>query len=154
MPSFYLALEPNHDRIEGSFLRNVLREAFPGGLTNLGLILGVEAFAYAFALSGETLYTIATIVLMAVGLLVLAEVSRPMDWQRGVLLGVMTALGIFSVTVLREAFELALLDLQGALVLAVFLLLARPAMQFVLRGFEYGDRLIARLRSRRKKAAA
>ena len=148
VPSFVLALEPNHDRIEGRFLRNVLRQAFPGGLTNLGLILGVEAFAYAFDLSGDTLYTIATVVLMAVGLLVIYEVSKPLDAARGVLLGSMTALGLVSVTVLRSLFELAALNVQGALILAVFLLLTRPAMRFVLQGFEYGDALTAKLSAR------
>ena len=149
VPSFVLALEPNHDPIRGKFMRNVLRQAFPGGLTNLGLILGVEAFAYAFDLSGETLYTIATVVLLAVGLLVLYEVSKPFDAARGVLLGGMTVLAVLSVTLGHSWFELSVLDLQGALVLAVFLLLALPVMRFVLRGFEYGDALVAKLTQRR-----
>lgn len=34
IPSFFLALEPNYARVEGKFMRNVIRRAMPGGLTN------------------------------------------------------------------------------------------------------------------------
>ena len=42
-----LALEPNHDRVQGRFLLNILRKALPGGLTivcNLILILSILRF--------------------------------------------------------------------------------------------------------------
>ncbi|MDD4850822.1 MAG: cation-translocating P-type ATPase, partial [Gemmiger sp.] len=77
IPAFFLALEPNHDRVSGHFILNVLRAAFPGGLTNLALVLGVEAFVYAFVFSNEVLYTISTGVLLAVGLGVLWRVCTP-----------------------------------------------------------------------------
>ncbi|MFR9257122.1 MAG: cation-translocating P-type ATPase, partial [Merdibacter sp.] len=32
MPSFFLALEPNHERVQGNFLVNVFRNALPGAL--------------------------------------------------------------------------------------------------------------------------
>ena len=38
VPSFFLALEPNHDLVKGKFLHNVLRRAFPGGLTAIFVI--------------------------------------------------------------------------------------------------------------------
>lgn len=37
-PSFLLALEPNKERVEGSFIANVLKKALPGGLT---VVLGI-----------------------------------------------------------------------------------------------------------------
>ena len=33
-PAFFLALEPNHELVHGKFMRNVLRKALPGGLTD------------------------------------------------------------------------------------------------------------------------
>lgn len=39
-PSFLLALEPNHDRVQGSFIANVMKRALPGGLT---VVLGIGA---------------------------------------------------------------------------------------------------------------
>lgn len=39
-PSFLLALEPNHDRVQGSFTANVMKRALPGGLT---VVLGIGA---------------------------------------------------------------------------------------------------------------
>lgn len=57
VPSFFLALEPNHALVKGKFIPNVLRRAFPGGLTDLGIILGVEVFTMAFAFSVDELST-------------------------------------------------------------------------------------------------
>ena len=42
VPSFVLALEPNHDPIRGKFMRNVLRQAFPGAAADHGP--GAEQF--------------------------------------------------------------------------------------------------------------
>ena len=39
IPSFFLALEPNYAKVSGRFLRNVIRKAMPGGLTNIILVL-------------------------------------------------------------------------------------------------------------------
>ncbi len=50
IPSFILALEPNHEMVHGKFIQNVLRAALPGGLSDLLLILGIEAFVFAFEL--------------------------------------------------------------------------------------------------------
>ena len=36
LPGFLLALEPNRERIEGHFIRNVLLKALPAGLLPMG----------------------------------------------------------------------------------------------------------------------
>ncbi|MEE0777148.1 MAG: HAD-IC family P-type ATPase, partial [Bacillota bacterium] len=51
VPSFFLALEPNHDLVKGKFLHNVFRRAFPGGLTAIFVILFAELFVYTFDLT-------------------------------------------------------------------------------------------------------
>ncbi|MGN0976331.1 MAG: HAD-IC family P-type ATPase [Gemmiger sp.] len=145
IPSFFLALEPNHERVQGKFLWNVLRAALPGALTNLGLILGVEAFVYAFEFPLEMLYTISTLVVLTVNLIVLFLVCKPFTVFHGILWGGMLAAACVAVAALGPLFGLAPLNLQGALVLAVFMLLALPLMRFVLDLFERGGRLLAKL---------
>lgn len=58
IPSFFLALEPNYARVEGKFMRNVIRRAMPGGLTNLTIVLLAGFFTSTFGLSNEQLNTI------------------------------------------------------------------------------------------------
>ena len=136
IPSFFLALEPNHDLVQGRFMHNVLRKAFPGGLTNLFIILGVEAFAYAFSFDYATLSTVSVVTMSAVGLLVLYYISRPLDWKRWTLLAGLTIVTIVTIVGFGSQFSLSQLDLRGGLVLAVFLLLTAPVISFIEKLFE------------------
>ena len=62
-PGFLLALEPNRDRIKGHFLTNVMFKAFPGGLTDVIAVGALVICGEVFALPGESIGTIATMVL-------------------------------------------------------------------------------------------
>lgn len=146
IPSFFLALEPNSSRVEGHFMSNVFYKALPGGLTNLFLVLGIELFTYAFDFPVEQLYSISAVTVLFVGLLVLYQVCRPFDWKRRTVWGVMTVAALVCVVFFGELFGIRPLTLQTALVLAVFLFLAQPAMHLALWLFEQGNRLYRRLK--------
>jgi len=149
-PSFVLAMEPNKARVKGRFMTNVLREAFPGGLTDLILILGIQAFAYAFQFSTESLSTLSALCVSLVGLLVLWQVCKPFDGKRRALWGAVTAAMVFCIVFLRDLFSLSPLGLQERLVLTVFWLLAWPAMKTVLLLFDRGERIYRDLRRGRR----
>ena len=86
IPSFFLALEPNHDLVRGKFLHNVFRRAFPGGLTAIIVILFAELFVYTFHLTLGELSTICVILMAINGILVIYYAVRPLDVKRWVLL--------------------------------------------------------------------
>lgn len=132
-PSFVLALEPNKNRVRGKFMRNVLRAALPGGVTNLCIVLLLQAFVAVFDFPMEQLYTMTAVVLSFVGILVLIQVSHPIDWKRGLLCGAMTVAIVFCFTVLHTVFDFVPLSTQSGLVLAVLLLLTIFIMLSVLR---------------------
>ena len=136
IPSFVLALEPNHELVRGGFMRNVLRKAFPGGLTNIVLIVGLQLFTVAFTFEHTTLTTLSTAVMGFVGLLVLYYVSRPLDWKRWTLLGAMSLGMLLSVTLFGSFFELTALDFQSWLVIVMFLLLAPSVIYVFEKAFE------------------
>lgn len=150
-PAFFLSLQPNKERFSGKFLTNVIYRALPGGLTNIILILGVELFVKVFDLPNEQLHTIACLVMLTVGLIVLYYVSQPFDTYRRVIWWVFTGISIFSVAVLPFTIFAGLVSLsplttEGALVLVVFMALAYPVMRVVLAFVEsmnkfYNDKL-------------
>jgi len=150
-PSFFLALEPNRSRVHGKFMRNVLREAFPGGLTDLFVILGLQAFAFAFGFPTQSLSTMSALCVAFIGLLVLWQVCKPFDAKRRVLWGAVTAAMAVCVSVkeLRDLFSLSILNLQETLVLGVFLLLCWPTMGAILTIFDRGRRLLQRAAKKR-----
>ena len=149
IPSFVLALEPNHELVRGRFMHNVLRRALPGGLTNIVLIVGLELFTYAFTFQRATLSTLSTVTIGAVGLLVIYYVARPLDKKRWALLGCMTVMMVIAVLKFGSIFELTALDLQSALVITVFLLLTPSVIYAFETAFEVGSRILTRLKKRR-----
>lgn len=131
IPSFFLALEPNHDLVQGRFMHNVLRRAFPGGLTNLVMILGVELFYIAFDFDYNSLSTMSTVLMGVIGLLVLYYISRPLDWKRWLLLGGLAVAMLVCELGYGDVFALSPLGFQELLVMAVMVLLC-PSVIFVI----------------------
>ena len=145
VPSFFLALEPNHSLVKGKFLANVFRSALPGGLTDLFVVLGVEAFYLTFAFTETELSTMSAILLVVIGILVLYEVCKPFDWKRRVLWGAMAGSGLVCILWFGESFGLSQLSLEAFLVLLVFLGAAYAIMRLMLTLFNGGQALWERL---------
>ena len=151
VPSFFLALEPNHSLVKGKFLSNVFRAALPGGLTDLFVVLGVEVFFLTFGFSEAELSTMSAILLIVIGIMVLYEVCKPFDWKRRVLWGAMAGSSAVTILGFGGSFALSPLGTQAFLVLLVFLGLAYSIMRFMLGLFDQGERLLNRGRHLRKR---
>ena len=151
VPSFFLALEPNHSLVKGKFLSNVFRAALPGGLTDLFVVLGVEVFFVSFGFSEAELSTMSAILLIVIGIMVLYEVCKPFDWKRRVLWGAMAGSSAVTILGFGGSFGLSPLGTQAFLVLLVFLGLAYSIMRFMLGLFDQGERLLNRGRHLRKR---
>lgn len=119
-PGFLLALEPNKNRIEGNFLKNVFLKAFPGGLTDLIAVGSLAICGDVFALSSEDIGTSATMILSVVGLMILVNISRPMNKLKyGVLainVGGLVVSGIF----LKQLFALSEMSAICILLTVIF----------------------------------
>lgn len=63
--------------MKGKFLHNVLRRAFPGGLTAIFVILFAELFVYTFDLTLAELSTICVILMAVNGLMVIYYAADP-----------------------------------------------------------------------------
>ncbi len=99
IPSVFLALEPNKERVKGHFLQNALSASAPGALAIvlsvafLQLLLVTLPQAYKLDSAGMT--TVSVIVLAAGAFMVLFRVSMPMNWKHIILF--VTMLAIFMV---------------------------------------------------------
>ena len=150
IPSFILALEPNHDLVKGKFLHNVLRRAFPGGLTAIFVILFAELFVYTFDLTLAELSTICVILMAVNGLMVIYYAARPLDAKRLVLLVAMSAAMFVAVVFYGAFFSLSSLSFAAWLVLIVLVLLVVPIQM----GLEWCfDRCTTALDRRRERLA-
>jgi len=150
VPSFFLAMEPNYERFSGHFLRGVLRRAFPGGLTNIFVILVAQAFMAVFSLPLPQIQTVCTAILAVVGLLVLFQVCKPFDKFRALVWWAMAAALVGCFTLLGELFNLQAGTLETNLIMATLLIMTPSVFFAMQRMFDWGDKIYARITKREK----
>ncbi len=156
VPSFFLAMEPNYERFSGNFLRGVLRKAFPGGLTNIFVVLMAQAFMALFVLPREPISTVCAAILAVVGLLVLFQTCKPFDKFRKLIWWAMAVALLVCFTLLGSLFDLRT-SLPGVRLVMAVLLIMTPTVFFAIqRVFDWGDRAVAwtrrKYRAKRKKS--
>lgn len=151
-PAFFLALEPNRDRVKGKFISNVFLKALPGGLTDVFLILLIEAFVAVFHFPTEQLYTMSAVVMAVVGLRVLYQVAQPVgDWKHWGLILAMSLCELVCFTVLAPVFSFTAPTLETGLVLVVLMIVAFQVMRTVLKVFAGTGTLIRRLQEKHRE---
>lgn len=151
VPSFFLAMEPNYERVRGHFLRNVLRRAFPGGLTNICVVLLAQAFMAIFLIPLEQISSVCAALLSIVGLLVLFQTCKPFDTFRKLIWTAMAISLVFCFTVLSSFFQLSPGSRESTLIMFTLILMTPTIFLVVRRVFDFGDLAVAKLRHFRKR---
>lgn len=133
LPSFLLALESNHNRIRGQFIPNILSRAIPGGLTDmLAVSILVVAGGY-IALDHNDVGTTATLLLVAVGMMVLYHISAPLNRFRFlVMLGSFLGL-ILAIIFLHDLFSLKMISDKAIFILVVLFCAATTIFRWLSR---------------------
>ena len=144
-------MEPNYERFSGHFLRGVLRKAFPGGLTNIFVVLMALAFMQIFDLPGEQISAVCAAILGVVGLLVLCQTCKPFDKFRRLVWWAMAIALLGCFTLLGSFFELQAGQVSVKLVMAVLLIMTPTVFFAIQRVFDWGDKVVARLRQKPEK---
>lgn len=145
IPSFFLAMEPNYDRVTGHFLRGVLRRAFPGGLTNVFAVLVCQAFMVVFDLPAESIATVCAGILAVVGMMVLFQVCKPFGAFRRIVWGGMLVCLVVVFTCLGELFELRSGTVQTNLLMLTLLLMTPTVFFAMQRLFDWGEKIFRRV---------
>lgn len=78
-PAFLLSQSPNKNLIKGNFIKNILKYAIPGGLTNAIMVTLMYFIGSYFNLSQNEISTSSILIMAFVGILILINVSRPFN---------------------------------------------------------------------------
>ncbi len=110
IPGFFLALAPNTRRYIPGFVRRVLGFAIPTGVLAAIAVYTAYAVARHGGASTSEARTVATIVLLVVGLYVLTLLARPLTSYRIVMVSVMIGLSVGAVLIppARDLIDLTL----------------------------------------------
>ena len=147
VPSFFLALEPNYARVKGKFMRNVIRRAMPGGLTNLILVLLAMLFTSLFHLPESDLNTMSVWIMSTVGFVTLYQVSKPFTKLRIAVFAVSLIAMLTALLFMAGFFELAAISFQSGVILGVLMIACPTLFRFFVFIFD------RQMRKRDNKAA-
>ena len=119
LPSFILALEPNHELVKGNFLFKVFSKSLPTALTVVFNVVLVSAFSSTFNLSYELQSSISVILTTITGLYYLFKICYPLNFYRGTLFYTMTIGFIYCLFVQPTFFNILPIDKVSFLIVLV-----------------------------------
>jgi cation-transporting ATPase E len=131
VPAFFLALEPNDERVSTGFLHRVLGRAVPAGVVIAAATMGVFSIVQLdTAIDADHARTIAVMVAGAVALMNLYRVARPLNPLRlGLVVAMVTMFSLaFVLPWTRDLFELPLTEPWAYGLGAAFIVAAYPLL--------------------------
>ena len=120
IPSFVLALEPNHNRVRGNFMLKVVGKSLPAALTVVFNVVMIVLFRNQFNIDGNLTSTLIVIMTGTTGFIFLSRLCRPFNWFRGVLFFALVSLFIYIVMFQSEFFDLSQVNFNTVLLYIVF----------------------------------
>lgn len=122
IPSFILALEPNHNLVDGkNFLLKIIRKSLPGSLTVFLNIVIILLFKKYFEINPDVINALAVLVTGITGFIHLVRVSRPFNYLRGIMFALLLIIFGYGVVFQKDFFDLA--TINGQIGLILFLLI-------------------------------
>ena len=121
IPGFFLAMAPCKERIKGSFLFNVLRNAAPAGITDCIAVFGMSALAASKGIPEAEVSTACTVLLCWVGFLMLLIISRPLNAWRVIVIIACIAGTILAGMLFSWLFSLTAMSAQCIKLMAWFM---------------------------------
>ena len=120
IPSFVLALEPNHNRVRGKFMLKVVGKSLPAALTVVFNVVMIVLFRNQFNIDGNLTSTLIVIMTGTTGFIFLSRLCRPFNWFRGGLFFALVSLFIYIVMFQSEFFDLSQVNFNTLLLYIVF----------------------------------
>ena len=120
IPSFVLALEPNHNLVKGKFMLKVVGKSVPAALTVVFNVVMIVLFRRSFAINGDLTSTLIVIMTGTTGFIFLNRLCRPFNLFRGCLFGFLVLLFTYVVMFQSDFFDLSQVTFDTVLLYIVF----------------------------------
>ncbi|MBC1423962.1 cation-translocating P-type ATPase [Listeria seeligeri] len=132
IPSFFLALKPNYDRIKGQFLHKVLQTSVPAATCVIAYIMLILAFGNMLGLTFEETSTMNVMLTGATCFVALISVGHPFGPKTKLLVGTMMAAFVCLFLFAGQFFSLVpIFDLEMMLIYVPLLISCGPLYWFI-----------------------
>ena len=120
VPSFFLALEPNHNRVKGNFMLKVVSKSIPPALTVVFNVIMILLFRNQFNIDADLTSTLIVIMTGTTGFINLSRISRPFNTFRTILYTVLLSLFLYVIIYHSSFFYLSQINFNTILLYTVF----------------------------------
>ncbi len=148
IPSFVLALEPNHEPIRGGFLHNILLKSLPAGITDFLVVSGLVIFAQVFHLDNSSLSTSCSIIVAIVGFMILIRIMDMKKKQHLLTLLALVFGWVISMWLFPEFFGITSISAKCLMLFIIFAITTEPILRYFSLAAEKLDLLIKLLKER------
>ncbi len=146
LPALVLSQVPNKELIRGKFISNILFKALPAGITDTIIVAAMMYFGNIFGVSQTEIATASTILLSIVGLMIIFEISKPMDVYK-MWLWVICAVGlVFSMVFVSDFFDISAMSPKCVLLCINFSIIAEPFMRYLTIGLKAVQRIFFKVK--------
>lgn len=122
IPSFILALEPNHNLVDGkSFLLKIFKKSLPGSITVFLDVIIILLFKKYFDINASTINALSVLVTGMTGFIHLYHVSKPFNYLRSIMFFLLLMIFTYGALFQQEFFVLS--EFNGQIGLILFLLM-------------------------------
>ena len=121
IPSFVLALEPNHNLVRGKFMLKVVGKSVPAALTVVFNVVMIVLFRQSFHLDGDLTSTLIVIMTGTTGFIFLNRLCRPFNLFRTCLFSFLVLLFTYVVMFQSDFFDLSQITFDTILLYIVFI---------------------------------
>lgn len=104
IPSFFLTLRPNYNKLRGKFIQNILFNAVPASLTIVLNIFVIQLLGHILGLTLKETSTMCILLIGTVGFLLLTKISRPFTSIKRVLVGLLSIVFIGVLLIMKGFF--------------------------------------------------
>jgi len=119
LPSFFLALQPNTNRINGKFLANVARNTLPSGICLVLSTIAMYIYQMFTGIDTAVLVTLCSLAILVVGFLSLYRMCKPFNFFKSVMYVVMVCVCLAAVTLFYDVFKYVKIAYTDALFLII-----------------------------------
>lgn len=119
LPSFFLALQPNINRIKGKFLSNLLKNALPAGICLFSVTIAMYIYQIFTGIRTEVLVTMASLAIIVVGFIALFRMCCPFNWFKSMMYIICLSICITCIVCIPELFRYVSISYTDVLFLIV-----------------------------------
>ena len=141
-------MQKSNELIRGKFLQTVIKRAIPAGLTEFIMVELATGIGALLGMNFDETSTMATIVMLVVGCLMVVHISQPLNAFRRFVVGVAVFFSAGGVILLKSAFKFSPLNGWEIAWTIILSIVGVVVFAFILQGL---NRLIYRSRKKRKK---